>query len=124
MGPLHEAEGRPGQRWRVLQSPEFLDVIVRSTEDVSSRELRRHQPNEILVQRDVTVELPTGLVRMPIMPDGWVTVHARHIGGPTFMEEVSIALPVPITQAVTPGVATTCDGPQCMRNVSAAPRLH
>lgn len=71
----------------MLQSPGVPDVIVREAQEVGSRELRRHQPNEILIQRAATVELPNGLVRMPVLPDGWVTVHARNLGGPTFLEE-------------------------------------
>jgi len=83
-------EGSVGQHWRVLQSKDFCDVIVRETQEVTSRELRRIQPSEVCVQRGTTVELANRLVRMPIHPDGWVTVHARHIGGPTFMEEVNV----------------------------------
>jgi len=79
-----------GQQWRVLTSKDFCDVIVRETQEVTSRELRRIQPSEVCVQRGTTVELANRLVRMPIHPDGWVTVHARHIGGPTFMEEVNL----------------------------------
>lgn len=82
------SEGRTGQMWKVLQSKEFCDVIVRETQEVASQELRRIMPNEVCMQRGPTVVISTGLVRMPISPEGWVTVHARAIGGPTFLEEV------------------------------------
>ncbi|CAE7923082.1 sec14 [Symbiodinium sp. KB8] len=80
-------EGRPGQVWVVLKSNHFHDVIVRASQEVTSRELRRLNPGEVLTQRDMTIMLPNGLVRMPVEPDGWVTVHARHINGPTFLSE-------------------------------------
>ncbi|CAE7661352.1 unnamed protein product [Symbiodinium sp. CCMP2592] len=43
----------------------------------------------------MTIMLPNGLVRMPVEPDGWVTVHARHINGPTFLSEAQNEGPVP-----------------------------
>lgn len=82
-------EGCPGRVWIVLHSPHFKDVIVRASQEVTSKELRRIMPGETCFQRDYTVTLPTGLVRMPVEPDGWVTVHARHINGPTFLSEVA-----------------------------------
>lgn len=33
------------------------------------------KPLQTLVQREMTETLPNGLVRMPVEPDGWVTVH-------------------------------------------------
>lgn len=80
-------DGFVGQRWRVRKAPDFEDVIVRASQEVTSPELRRILPNETCIQRGACVELPTGLVRMPVEPDGWVTVHARIIRGPTFMVE-------------------------------------
>mmetsp|Transcript_35267 Transcript_35267/g.56738 ORF Transcript_35267/g.56738 Transcript_35267/m.56738 type:complete len:309 (-) Transcript_35267:149-1075(-) len=80
-------EGRPGQVWVVAHSPHFTDVIVRASQEVTSKEVRRVLPGEVCSQRDMTITLPSGLVRMPIQPDGWVTVHARHINGPTFLTE-------------------------------------
>ncbi|CAE7771232.1 unnamed protein product [Symbiodinium microadriaticum] len=88
-------EGRPGQVWVVLKSNHFHDVIVRASQEVTSRELRRLNPGEVLTQRDMTIMLPNGLVRMPVEPDGWVTVHARHINGPTFLSEAPNEGPVP-----------------------------
>lgn len=82
------SEGRPGARWRALRSEKFSDIIVRETMEVASKTLRRIQPGEVCVQRGSTVVIETGLVRMQIEPDGgWVTVHARNIQGPTFLEE-------------------------------------
>jgi len=79
----------------VLKSNHFSDVIVRASQEVTSRELRRLNPGEVLTQRDRTIMLPNGLVRMPVEPDGWVTVHARHINGPTFLSEAQNEGPVP-----------------------------
>lgn len=82
------SEGRPGARWRALRSEKFNDIIVRETMEVASKTLRRIQPGEVCIQRGATVMIETGLVRMQIEPDGgWVTVHARNIQGPTFLEE-------------------------------------
>merc|ERR1719183_2603744 len=87
--PGPTTEGRPGARWRALRSEKFSDVIVRETIEVASKTIRRIQPGEVCIQRGPTMQMETGLVRMQIEPDGgWVTVHARHIQGPTFLEEV------------------------------------
>lgn len=86
-------EGRPGQIWVVMKSPHFSHVIVRASQEVTSRELRRVLPGEAVTQRDMTETLPNGLVRMPVEPDGWVTVHARHINGPSFLSEVNPDVP-------------------------------
>ena len=32
------------------------------------------------------VSAQSGVVRMPIEPEGWITVHARAVNGPTFLE--------------------------------------
>eukprot|EP00931_Biecheleriopsis_adriatica_P107378 TRINITY_DN8171_c0_g4_i1.p1 TRINITY_DN8171_c0_g4~~TRINITY_DN8171_c0_g4_i1.p1 ORF type:complete len:953 (-),score=253.71 TRINITY_DN8171_c0_g4_i1:78-2936(-) len=94
-GSTSEGEGRPGQVWVVMHSPYFQDVIVRATQEVTSKELRRILPGEVCTQRDLTVTLPNGLVRMPVQPDGWVTAHARNINGPTFLTEASNDSPAP-----------------------------
>eukprot|EP00927_Polykrikos_kofoidii_P029439 TRINITY_DN25467_c1_g1_i1.p1 TRINITY_DN25467_c1_g1~~TRINITY_DN25467_c1_g1_i1.p1 ORF type:complete len:357 (-),score=80.47 TRINITY_DN25467_c1_g1_i1:104-1063(-) len=83
----HVHEGFPGQRWRVLRSKAFSDVIARETEEVTSPEVRRIMPGEVVQQRGLSMELASGLVRMPIEPTGWVTLHARVMGGPTFLIE-------------------------------------
>jgi len=80
-----QPEGGPGQSWRVLYSDRFYGAIVREGVEVSSKELHVIPPAEVCIQRGPVVELPDGIVRMPIEPDGWVTVHARHVDGPTFM---------------------------------------
>merc|ERR1719183_2661630 len=86
--PGPTTEGRPGARWRALRSEKFSDVIVRETMEVASKTIRRIQPGEVCIQRGDTMQMESGLVRMQIEPDGgWVTVHARHIHGPTFLEE-------------------------------------
>jgi len=82
-------EGSRGAIWVVMKSQHFSHVIVRATQEVTSPELRRVLPGEAVTQRDLTETLPNGLVRMPVEPDGWVTVHARHINGPTFLAEAS-----------------------------------
>jgi len=80
------SEGHIGAMWRVLRSENFEDVLVREAKEVTGAVLRRVQPDEILEQRGPTFENESGLVRMPVAPKGWVTVHARNICGPTFME--------------------------------------
>lgn len=87
MNTTSAPEGRPGQIWVVVKSPHFSHVIVRLSQEVTSRELRRALPGELVTQRGMTETLPNGLVRMPVEPDGWVTVHARNINGPTFLAE-------------------------------------
>lgn len=83
------SEGRPGARWRTLRSEKFNDIIVRETMEVASKTLRHINPGEVCVQRGQTMQMESGLVRMQIEPDGgWVTVHARNIQGPTFLEEI------------------------------------
>lgn len=74
-------------QWRVLQSKDFTDVIVRESKEVQSKLLKNMTPGQVVTQRGASQRLASGLVRMPIEPEGWVTVHARYIGGPTFMEE-------------------------------------
>ncbi len=59
---------------------------VREAADMSSLETRRLLPGDTCVQAGETIRVDPGVVRMPIEPDGWVTVHARAIGGPTFLE--------------------------------------
>lgn len=81
-------------RWRALQSKKFTDIIVRATMEVGSDTLRRIQPGDVAIQRGQTMLMENGLVRMQIEPDGgWVTVHARNIQGPTFLEEADAPSP-------------------------------
>lgn len=84
----HVSEGRIGAIWRVLKSDNFEDVLVREAKEVTGAVVRRVQPDELLEQKGATIENESGLVRMPVAPRGWVTVHARNINGPTFMEIV------------------------------------
>lgn len=80
--------GWAGARWRVLRTREFADVIVREACEVTSKELRRINPDEVCTQKDSCVRLPNGVMRMPIHPSGWATVNAKEIGGPVFLELV------------------------------------
>lgn len=81
-GPLL---GGAGFLWRVRHDRAFSHVKVRRTADVHSEELWRHLPGEVCVQRGAAMMLP-GLVRLPVEPDGWVTLQAEGVGGPTFLE--------------------------------------
>lgn len=76
-------------RWIALESnsiSQFGEIIVRATMEVGSAVLKRLQPREVCIQRGQTMLLQSGLVRMQIEPEGgWVTVHARNIGGPTLL---------------------------------------
>lgn len=78
--------GWPGARWRVLRTREFNDVIVREACEVTSKELRRINPDEVCTQKGDCVRLDNGVLRMPIHPMGWATVNAKEIGGPVFLE--------------------------------------
>lgn len=84
-----EQISRANLMWRVrTDALEFKDAIVRAKVEMSSAETRRLLPGDTCVQRGAMVRVDPGVVRMPIEPDGWVTVHARIIGGPTFLELV------------------------------------
>ena len=76
-------EGHIGQQWAVRK----IGVIVRQTEDLDGDEIRFIGPEDpvVITQRGPTVTLPCGIVRMPIEPEGWVTLHAHAIGGPTLL---------------------------------------
>eukprot|EP00811_Abedinium_folium_P032649 NODE_5678_length_1745_cov_1.321384.p1 GENE.NODE_5678_length_1745_cov_1.321384~~NODE_5678_length_1745_cov_1.321384.p1 ORF type:complete len:346 (-),score=69.26 NODE_5678_length_1745_cov_1.321384:707-1744(-) len=82
--------GSVGQRWRVIDDSvqQFMSVIVRESVNVESPEVRRILPGEICTQRGLQQTDPRGIVRMPIEPSGWVTVHAKAADGPTFLEMV------------------------------------
>ena len=77
-----------GQMWKVLQNQDFEHVIVCETQDVDSTVLRRILPGEVCQQRGPTTALASGVMRMPVEPEGWVTVHARLVQGPTLLEEL------------------------------------
>eukprot|EP00392_Amoebophrya_sp_AT5.2_P009996 g10027.t1 len=82
-----ETSGTKGTKWRVrVGCKDFADAIVREKADMSSNEVRRLVPGDVCVQNGETLRVDPGVVRMPIEPMGWVTVHARAIGGPTFLE--------------------------------------
>jgi hypothetical protein len=76
-----------GQWWRNIQS---IDVIIRESFLLTSPEVGTVSPGPLIQQSDwaevfVTGEA-TGIVRMPVHPDGWVTVDATPVGGPKYLE--------------------------------------
>lgn len=69
------------------------NVTVRRTADTKSAEVRKLQPGDVCVQEGPMMRQEPGIVRMPVR-DGFVTVHARFVGGPTFLEMADGSLPV------------------------------
>lgn len=87
---VEEVSGSAGKQWKVREgSKDFADAIVREAAEMSSMEIKRLVPGDRCVQAGPMRRVDPGVVRMPIKPSGWVTVHARQIGGPTFLELVS-----------------------------------
>jgi len=86
--------GYAGAQWKVRECDDFQYVIIRKGKDVLSAETQRLLPNDICVQDGPMETLESGVVRMPIRdptganPEGWVTVHARLLNGPTFLDLV------------------------------------
>lgn len=78
--------GYVGARWVARDSPDYPFVIVRATHDVQSGEIERLMPGDSCVQNGDMSTLESGVVRMPIKPEGWVSVHARLLNGPTFLD--------------------------------------
>jgi len=78
--------GKQGLRWKACELDDYPFVIIRETKDVASEEKGRLVPNQICVQAGEMIILESGVVRMPIYPEGWVSVHARLLNGPTFLE--------------------------------------
>lgn len=81
-------EGHIGQHWAVRDT----GIIVRQTAALDSDEIRFIGPKHFtfITQRGPTVTLPSGIVRMPIEPEGWVTLHAHAIGGPTLLRTTTV----------------------------------
>eukprot|EP00397_Hematodinium_sp_SG-2012_P005055 GEMP01005072.1.p1 GENE.GEMP01005072.1~~GEMP01005072.1.p1 ORF type:complete len:564 (+),score=175.35 GEMP01005072.1:192-1883(+) len=87
--------GDNGAVWKVLTSKEFESVVVRKNIDMRSDIVREAKQGEELTQKgwaELFVDgQAKGLVRMPVLPDGWVTVDAQKVGGPTYLEMVKEA---------------------------------
>lgn len=80
--------GKPGSWWRVNSSL-AEDVLVRDGVSLSSVELRRVSPGELVQQagraRSLLEGRAAGCIRLPIRPSGWVTADAQHAGGPKYL---------------------------------------
>lgn len=85
-GDNFASEGCAGTRW--IADPDdnqdFKEVIVREGPTLGSQQLRLINPGDVVEQKGPT-QMVGGLLRMPILPEGWVTVHARRCNGPTFL---------------------------------------
>lgn len=81
--------GDIGAVWQV-KNGDFDSVWVRSDIDMRSTILREIKQGTEVTQKgwaEVFVDGDAkGLVRMPIKPDGWVTVDATELGGPIYLE--------------------------------------
>jgi len=78
--------GYVGARWTARESSDYPFVIIRETKDVQSAEIGRFEPGQSCIQAGEMTTLESGVVRMPIKPEGWVSVHARLLNGPTFLD--------------------------------------
>jgi len=83
--------GFVGAKWRIPYRGNN-DVVVRKDIDMRSEkmgtffpghELRQRGPAEIFMDGEFC-----GLIRMPIQPEGWVTVDATSCNGPVYLEQV------------------------------------
>lgn len=81
-----------GTWWRNM-STDGMDVIVREQFHLTSDEVSRVPPGQYVLQAgplEVFVNGPaTGLQRLPVQPQGWVTVDATSVGGPLYLEKVT-----------------------------------
>lgn len=86
-------QGRTGSWWRVQPSL-GEDVIVREGVSLTSPELRRVCPGEVLQQaghaRALAGGRAKGCVRLPVRPSGWVTADATKAGGPKYIVRASV----------------------------------
>lgn len=77
-------------------SKEGLDVIVREAFSLTSPEVWKVPPGHYAQQAGpaevFTSGQALGLVRMPVLPKGWVTVDATAVGGPKYLDVCARAL--------------------------------
>jgi hypothetical protein len=86
----------PMSEWQKLQwwqNVTGADVLVREAFSLQSAEVSRIAPNRH-VQEAGPVEVfvsgqAKGLMRMPILPRGWVTIDASSVGGPVYLQACS-----------------------------------
>ena len=83
--------GQEGQRWRIRHSCEFTEVIVRRTPDLDSAMIGSIMPGGHCIQRGALMALDgkwTGVVRMPIHPEGWITYSSEAAAGGTMFVDL------------------------------------
>lgn len=85
--------GKEGSWWRV-NSQLQEDLIVREGVSITTEELRRIPPGELLQQasghaRTLTGGRKKGCIRIPVQPNGWVTADASKAGGPKYLIRAS-----------------------------------
>uniref|UniRef100_A0A7S1PR34 Uncharacterized protein n=1 Tax=Alexandrium catenella TaxID=2925 RepID=A0A7S1PR34_ALECA len=87
LAEVFEDAGSAGCWWRICTQDE---VLVRGGISLFSDEVRRLQPGGRvqqagLARRYISGQM-SGIVRIPIQPNGWVTADARAAGGPRYLE--------------------------------------
>lgn len=84
--------GKKGSWWRVHSSL-GEEVVVREGIAISSSQLRRIQPGDLVQQagpcRTLTSSKARGCIRMPVRPTGWVTADASIVGGPRYLVQTA-----------------------------------
>lgn len=87
--------GRRGAWWRVRDSL-TAPVVVRAGVSLSSVEIRRLGPGDVIQQAGVPRSLGkdsyqgSGCIRMPIRPSGWITADATRAGGPQCLVRANV----------------------------------
>jgi hypothetical protein len=94
--PGNELSGQKGCVWRVRTDPVVTNAVVRESADLRSPEKKQLLPGDTCIQAGPMVKDQSGVVRMPIDPTGWVSVHARALNGPTFLEMIQEPQPAPV----------------------------
>ena len=99
---------------QVRTDPVVTNAVVRESADLRSPEKQQLLPGvccvvtcngrivihrvsgDTCIQAGPMVKDQSGVVRMPIDPTGWVSVHARALNGPTFLEMIQEPQPAPV----------------------------
>lgn len=84
--------GKKGSWWRIYAGLRE-DALVREGVSLASPELRRFKPSDMVQQAGPARALVTSrgnVIRMPVMPSGWLTACAKPAGGPTYLVRASV----------------------------------
>lgn len=66
------------------------ETVVRKEMSLSSPEVGRVEAEKWVQQRGPAKKLADGLIRMPVLPEGWVTADASSVGGPRLLQPASL----------------------------------